>query len=727
MKKLLYPLTATVSLLASAIALAQVPGPVERVLPDGYITGRVTSSNGPEAGVWVIAETHETNTPFIKIVVTDDDGRFALPQLPEFTYNVWVRGYGLLDSEKIEGRPGDTDLELTAEIAPTPQEAAQVYPGDYWLSLLEPPSADKFPGTGPFAAGGNGFLPNNMQIQADWMHAFKKDCNFCHQLGNHLTRTLDHMSQFNFETHEEAWIYRTSLGTRGGAMQGAFLAFGMDGMAKVMADWTRSVAAGDVPEMPPRPQGIERDVVVTLWDVGGPQDFMHDVISTDKNNPTVNANGPLYAVSSGHGTIEVVDPITNDNYKYVIPTREDPRVVATRFPAPGNPSNFWGMDWLWGPENPADPHNPMLDPQGRVWNTSKIRNDEPAWCNDPNSDNKFVQYYPLRRSSRQASVFDPQTQQFELIDTCYSTHHLSFATDADNTVYFNELLGPIFGWINTRVWDETHDEVAAQGWCPQIVDTNGDGKITKPWNPDGAENPDPNLDTEVSYNLYNVVPDPTNPNVVWGAYEGRNGRERGAIVRLDRGDNPPETCITEVYQVPEGTLNPRGMDLASDGTPWAAMAATSQWATLDRSKCDRLNGPGTDISAVCPNAWTVYQTPGPKFKNSDYPTDFHYFGWVDQHDVIGLGKDTPILTGSNSDSLIALNPETGEWTYMRVPYPMGFYQRGLDGRIDDPNAGWKGRALYSNYGTHLVWHSEGGKGFVGKVVKIQIRPDPLDH
>src|SRR5690606_20473719 len=167
------------------------------------------------------------------IVVTDDDGRFALPQLPTATYNVWVRGYGLLDSEKIEGRPGDTDLELTATIAPTPQEAAQVYPGDYWLSLLEPPSADKFPGTGPLAAGGNGFLPNNMQIQADWMHAFKKDCNFCHQLGNHLTRTLDHMSQFNFETHEEAWIYRTSLGVRGGAMQGAFLGFGMDGMAKV--------------------------------------------------------------------------------------------------------------------------------------------------------------------------------------------------------------------------------------------------------------------------------------------------------------------------------------------------------------------------------------------------------------------------------------------------------------------------------------------------------------
>ena len=726
MKKLAHSIAAITALLAAGVASAQVPGPADRSYPEGFITGSVTSGAGPEAGVWVIAETKESNTPLIKIVVTDDQGKFTLPQKPDFTYNLWVRGYGLLDSAKVEGRPGDTNLELKAEVATTPQDAAKVYPGDYWLSLLEVPAKDQFPGTGPAAAGGNGFLPT-VTSQADWMHSFKKDCNFCHQLGNQLTRTLTHMDSLGFDSHEEAWIYRTSLGVRGGSMQGAFLAFGMDGMAKTMADWTRKVESGAVPPMPPRPKGVERNVVVTLWDIGGPQDFMHDIISTDRNNPTVNAYGPIYAVSAGHGTIEVVDPITNDNYKYVIPTREDPRNVPSRFPPPGNPSNFWGMEHLWGLENPADPHNPMMGPDGRVWNTSKIRDKQPAWCNDPNSTNKFVQYSPIGRSNRQASVMDPKTGKFELIDTCFATHHLNFATDADNTLYFNELLGPYFGWINTRIWDETHDEQKAQGWCPQVVDTNGDGKITKPWNADGAENPDPKLDTQVSYNLYNISPDPSNSNIIWGAWEGSNGEERGGLIRLDRGDNPPESCITEVFQVPEGTLNPRGMDIASDGTAWGAMAATSQWVRLERDKCDRLNGPGTDISAVCPNAWTIYQTPGPKFAGSDYPADFHYFGWLDTHDIMGLGKDTPILTGSNSDSLIALDPDTGEWTYMRVPYPMGFYQRGLDGRIDDPNGGWKGRALYSNYGTHLVWQSEGGKGFVGKAVKIQIRPDPQAH
>lgn len=709
-------------------AVAQVPAPARRAYPEGFITGRVTNEGAPEAGVWVIAETKETNTPFVKIVVTDDQGRFTLPQLPDATYRVWVRGYGLRDSEKVKGRPGDTDLELKAVKAKDALEAAQVFPGDYWLSLLHVPDASNFPGTGDKANGGNGFSPT-IQSQDDWMHRFKKDCNFCHQLGTKVTRTLTHMDfdKLGFKSHEDAWIYRTSLGVRGSAMQAAFLQFGGEGMAHTMADWTRSVAAGTTPPQPPRPQGVERNVVVTLWDVGGPQDFMHDEVATDKRNPTVNAFGPIYAVSAGHGTINVVDPVTNDSYKVVIPTRDDPRKVSTRFPPAVKPSNFWGMEWVWGQEHPADPHNPMMDEKGRVWSTSKIREAEPAFCQQ-GSSNKFAQYYPLKFSARQASVYDPATGKFELIDTCFGTHHLQFANDRDRTLYFNELIGPMVGWVNTRLYDQTHDEQASQGWCPQIVDTNGDGRITKPWNAAGEKNPDPKRDTEVRKNLYSLIPDPHDANVVWAASEGATGVERGYIVRVDRGANPPETCIAEVYRVPPGTLNPRGIDIDSNGTVWVALAATSQWGRFDRTKCRKTNGAGADKGELCPEGWTVWQTKGPHFQGgSKYPTDFHYFGWVDQHNVSGLGKDTPFLTGSNSDSLIAFDPKTEKWTYLRVPYPLGFYQRGMDGRIDDPNAGWKGRALYANYGTHLVWHIEGGKGTPGKIVKFQIRPDPMAH
>jgi hypothetical protein len=699
----------------AAVLLPPLASAAPPVLPEGYISGVVKSARGPEAGVWVIAETTELQTPFVKIVVTGDDGRYVLPQLPTATYNVWVRGYGLADSQRVEGRPGDTALDLTAVLASSPAEAAKVYPGDYWLSLLQPPAKSEFPGTG---ASGNG-IPPDLKVQGQWIHNIKSQCNFCHQLGNQITRSLGHMDHLGLKSPEDAWIYRTQLGVRGSAMAGAFAVFGVQAGSKVFADWTTRIANGELPPQPPRPAGLERNVVVTLWDWGNDQSFMHDEVATDKNDPTVNGYGPVYAVSAGHGRITVLDPIANSTHEITIPTREDPRKVNSRFPPPAMPSNFWGMDHLWGPENPADPHNPMLDRKGRVWMTSKIRNEEPAWCRE-GSNNKFAKYYPLNFSNRQASVYDPATGEFELIDTCYATHHLQFDNDAEQTLYFNELLGPIVGWLNTREYDRTGDEQASQGWCPQVVDSNGDGKITKPWNKPGET--DARRDTEVRYNLYSIIPSPVDGSV-WGASE----EFPGYIVRVDRGANPPETCVAEVYKVPDPGIDPRGIDIDSNGIVWTALAASSHLASFDRSKCKVTNGPTALAGTHCEAGWKLYVSDGPRFKGTDVPADFHYYNWVDQHDVAGFGANTPMATGSNSDAILVLDPDTGKWLKLRVPYPLGFYHRGLDGRIDDPAAGWKGRGLWANYGSHLIWHTEGGKGTLGKAVHFQVRPDTLAH
>ena len=108
------------------------------------IGGVVTSAKGPEAGVWVIAETTDLPTKFAKIVVTDDFGRFVLPDLPQSTYNVWVRGYGLVDSPKVTATPGKI-MNLKAVIAPSPHAAAQYYPAGYWFSLIRVPAKSEFP------------------------------------------------------------------------------------------------------------------------------------------------------------------------------------------------------------------------------------------------------------------------------------------------------------------------------------------------------------------------------------------------------------------------------------------------------------------------------------------------------------------------------------------------------------------------------------------------------
>ncbi len=112
------------------------------------IAGVVTSARGPEAGVWVIAETTDTPTKFRKIVVTDDRGRYLLPDLPaKATFTIWVRGYGLIDSSPVRSLPGRA-LALTAVVAPDARTAARVYPANYWYSLIDVPAEKEFPGTG---------------------------------------------------------------------------------------------------------------------------------------------------------------------------------------------------------------------------------------------------------------------------------------------------------------------------------------------------------------------------------------------------------------------------------------------------------------------------------------------------------------------------------------------------------------------------------------------------
>ncbi|MEP7305513.1 MAG: carboxypeptidase regulatory-like domain-containing protein [Acidobacteriota bacterium] len=634
-------------------------------------------------------------------------------------------------------------MALSAMLASTPVEAAKVYPGNYWLSLLEPPAPSEFPGTGP---QGNGVGPN-MLSQNVWVNSLKSDCNFCHQLGNRLTRSVDHVlkAKPELKTHAEAWEWRLGTGVRGTSMYGVLTNQGKERSLKAYSDWTERIAKGEVPPAPSRPKGLERNLVVTLWDVGDDHSFMHDEVSTDKNHPTVNANGRVYAVSAGHGQLVVLDPNEHSTFALDIPTREPKQNVPSRFPAPGRPSLHWGNEHLWAnpPYNPADPHNPMLDSKGRVWMTSKIRSDkDPSWCSE--ATNRFAEWFPLQSSGRQAAFFDGGTQRFTLIDTCYSTHHLQFDNDPDETLYFNELLGPIFGWIDTKVYDQTKDEQKAVGWCGQVLDTNGDGRITRPWNVlDGRGNSalyqgdttaggaagrgrgapvpvDAKLDTMVSYALYAVIPSPVDDSV-WGVSE----QFPGYLVRLQRGNNAPSTCKTQLFKVPEPGFDPRGVDIDRNGVVWTALAASSHLASFDVRKCKDLGGPAKTDGSQCREGWTLYQTTGPKLKGTNIPADFHYYNWVDQFNISGLGANTPFATGSNSDSLLALNPQTREWTTLRVPYPLGFYSRGMDGRIDDPNGGWKGRALYANYGTHFVWHIEGGKGTKGKIAKFQIRPNPL--
>jgi hypothetical protein len=165
------------------------------------------------------------------------------------------------------------------------------------------------------------------------------------------------------------------------------------------------------------------------------------------------------------------------------------------------------------------------------------------------------------------------------------------------------------------------------------------------------------------------------------------------------------------------------VDVDSHGVAWVDFGS-GDLGKFDRSKCKVLNGP-TATGQQCPEGWTIYRSPGPNITGTKSGADWHYLMYVDQFDVLGLGRDVPITPGTMSDSLLALIPGTGKWTVLRVPYPMGFYTRGMDFRINDPKAGWKGREMTSTYSSSTLWHQEGGEGENSKLVIFQLRPNPL--
>ena len=138
-----------------------------------------------------------------------------------------------------------------------------------------------------------------------------------------------------------------------------------------------------------------------------------------------------------------------------------------------------------------------------------------------------------------------------------------------------------------------------------------------------------------------------------------------------------------------------------------------------------MNGAAAATGKQCPDGWTLYQFPGPQFKSVTDPgsADHAYYVWVDRYNTFGLGPNVPIAEANGSESLLAL--VNGKFVSIHVPYPMGFFSKNVDGRIDDPDAGWKGRGLWTTTGTRTVFHNEGGTAARPKLYKVQMRPDPL--
>jgi hypothetical protein len=310
-------------------------------------------------------------------------------------------------------------------------------------------------------------------------------------------------------------------------------------------------------------------------------------------------------------------------------------------------------------------------------------------------------------------MFDPKTMKYTFIDTCFGTHHAQFGYDANDTLWFSGT-GPVAGWLNTKMFDETGDAVKSQGWSPFILDTNGNGKRDEYVEPNQPADQAKDRRIMPGSGPYAVMPHSTDGSVWYtvGVFAGAPG-----FLRFD-----PATGLSEVYNLPKQAYGIRGGDIDKNGVVWGS-ASNGSLVSFDRRKCKApLNGPQA-TGDHCPEGFAFYRYPGPGFEGEQTSAEASYYTWVDQHNTLGLGEDIPVSTANLQDGFVAL--KDGQMILMRIPYPMGFYAKGLDGRIDDPNAGWKGRGLWSTSGDRTPWLMETGKGTRPRAVQIQMRPDPL--
>ena len=301
-------------------------------------------------------------------------------------------------------------------------------------------------------------------------------------------------------------------------------------------------------------------------------------------------------------------------------------------------------------QNPAIP-NPMMDDKGHVWMTTQIRpaDEQPKWASKviavTNEDERPAGEKLMAgfRSSSQLAYFG-----FEYGKDCAGRHRVrdssSSVRSAGQTM---DVLPGAFagvGMIDTKKFDPSNPEEYAEQ--AQKFYLQLDPETGKPV--PGSSG-------------YGIAVNPVD-GTVWRAHPQASAPGN----KLSKFDS--KTLASTDYPLPLPGRGPRGVDASTDGMIWFATGS---------GHVGRFN-PRTE-------KFTYWELAGPKIKGTGSGTgsaNMPYYIWVDQFNTLGLGKDLVIVTGTDSDSLIVFNPTSEKFTVLRVPYPLGFYHRGLDGRMD---------------------------------------------
>ena len=362
-----------------------------------------------------------------------------------------------------------------------------------------------------------------------------------------------------------------------------------------------------------------------------------------------------------------------------------------------------------------------MDSDARVWIAARIRPGQTAAFCRQGSDHPSAKAFPINQSGRQLQMYDPKTKEVVTIDTCFGTHHLNL--DNKGILWFTGG-GPVEGWFNTRLYLDTKDEQVAQGWTVFVMDTNGNGKRDAYVEPDQPV--DPKKDKRVVTSFYGVEPSPDGS--VWGAVIGDARFARSPDAGIGSGEHSAGGGLRGAVEQSEGVgagiraarhgrrQQRRRLDRAVE-RPLRQLRSPQVQGTAERADGHgpALSG-GLDALSRCP-VRTTKARPNPAAPKARTTTS------LIASTCWASARTFRSPRATSRKSLLAI--VDGKFLTFRVPYPMGFYAKGMDGRIDDAKAGWKGKGIWTTFATRAPFHIEGGKGTTSKLVKFQVRPDPL--
>jgi hypothetical protein len=384
---------------------------------------------------------------------------------------------------------------------------------------------------------------------------------------------------------------------------------------------------------------------------------------------------------------------------------------------PAAPSPYWADETIWNSQTTV--HSFAMDKQGRVWAAARVRKPQtPAWC-QAGSDHPSAKLMPINQGQRGLIMYDPKTKKVTQIDTCFTWGHLNFD---DNDVIWSSF-GP--GGHRGLV---RREEVGSRRTTrkPRRAGARSSSTTTATASATPYTEPNqPPIRRRIAAGLHLLRRFTGAGWIGVGHGAGRAGRPRP----LHPGAHPPETALTEFFEVPWNNpkattqgFAPRGMDVDSKGVVWTVLSS-GQLASFDRKKCTGAQNGPTATGQQCVDGWTLYPLPGPNYKGAvdNASADSAYYNFVDRFDMLGVGKDIPVAGGNLSEGLLAL--VNGKIVTFRVPYPMGYYTKGLDGASTIRTVAGRGRrsTRRSRRARRSTWKAEGDHA---ELVKFQVRPDP---